>query len=90
MKRLLVAALYFEVGLVLAVVPWLPFWDHNYFAEAFPFVHAVITNNFFRGAVTGLGVVDVGIAISELVAIFAARRLQDSIVTIGRSSALEE
>jgi hypothetical protein len=89
-RRLLVATLYFEVGLVLVIVPWLPFWDRNYFAEALPFVDAVMTNNFVRGAVSGLGIVDVGVAISEVVAIFAARRLQDSIITIGRSSALEE
>ena len=39
-----------EVGLVLAVAPWSAFWERNYFAGMLPMLHAVITNDFFRGA----------------------------------------
>ncbi|MNC88089.1 hypothetical protein D3C83_38750 [compost metagenome] len=49
-----------------------------------------MTNNFVRGAVTGLGLVNLLIAAGELVALFAARRDREAIVSIGRSSFLED
>ena len=43
MKRLLIVAFFFEIGFALLVVPWSAFWDRNYFAEAVPVIHTVIT-----------------------------------------------
>lgn len=86
--RLLLIALFFEVGIVLSIVPWSVYWDRNYFVESLPFVDALVTNNFVRGAVTGLGLVNLGTAIAELAALFGARR--DPIISIGRSSFLED
>jgi hypothetical protein len=88
--RLMLIALFFEVGIVLSIVPWSIYWDRNYFAESIPLLHAVVTNNFVRGAVTGLGLVNLAISGVELLKLLAARRLQDPIVTIGRSSILED
>ena len=90
MKRLLLMTFFLEVGLVLALAPWSDYWDRNYFAESVPLLHAIVTNNFARGAVTGLGLVNIGAAIGELVSMFGARRPDESIVTIGRSSAVED
>ena len=90
MIRLLMVVFFLEIGFVLAVVPWSSYWDRNYFAEALPAVHPIITNNFVRGAVTGVGLVNLAAAVAELVSLFAARRLHDPIITIGRSSALED
>ncbi len=73
MKRLLIVAFFFEIGFALLVVPWSAFWDRNYFAEAVPVIHTVITNNFVRGAVSGLGVINLASGLSELIAIFLAR-----------------
>ena len=64
--RLLLIALFFEVGIVLSVVPWSVYWDRNYFAESVPLLHLLVTNNFVRGAVTGLGLLNLGTAIVEL------------------------
>lgn len=74
MKRLLVVAFFFEFGFALLIVPWSAFWDRNYFAELVPAIHAFITNNFVRGAVSGLGVINLLSGISELVAILLARK----------------
>lgn len=63
-------ALLLEAGLLLVLVPWSAFWDRNYFAEAVPALHDFITNNFVRGAVSGLGVVNLFAAFSELTDIF--------------------
>jgi hypothetical protein len=74
MKRLVYAAGFLELGLVLVVVPWSMYWDRNYFAQALPAVHQLITNNFVRGAVSGLGVINMAIGIAELVSMIAARQ----------------
>ncbi len=73
MKRLLMVLFFFEIGLVLIVVPWLGFWDRNYFAQLAPPLQALITNNFVRGAVSGLGLINVSAGLAELVSIVLAR-----------------
>ena len=70
---MLYIAFFFEVGLLLIVLPWSAFWDRNYFAEAVPVIHTVITNNFVRGAVSGLGVINLVSGLGELIAILVAR-----------------
>jgi hypothetical protein len=90
MMRLLLSAFFLEVGFVLAVVPWSSYWDRNYFAQALPQLHELITNNFVRGAVTGLGVVNIAVAVGELVSLFIARRSQESPVSMFPSHAAKE
>ena len=70
---LLLAALFVEVGFVLVVVPWSVLWDRNYFIDVVPQLHELLTSNYLRGAVSGLGVLNIGAGIAELVALFAAR-----------------
>ncbi len=76
--RLLRIALFLEVGFVLIVIPWSMYWDRNYFAETWPALRLLITNHFVRGAVSGLGVVNVGAGILELVSLFLSRGSRDS------------
>jgi hypothetical protein len=57
----------------LIVLPWSGFWEANYFAVNWPGVRAVITNNFVRGGVTGLGFVNLVAGFSELARLFAPR-----------------
>ena len=90
MMRLLLIVFYVEVGLVLAVVPWSAYWERNYFAEILPVLHAIITNYFFRGAVSGLGLVNLAAAVAELRSLLAGRRMRHSIVSLRESSAVEE
>jgi hypothetical protein len=73
-KRLLIVAFFFEFGFALLIVPWSAFWDRNYFAEMVPALHAVITNNFVRGAVSGLGVINLLSGLGELISIILARK----------------
>jgi hypothetical protein len=73
-KRLLIVAFFFEFGVALLIVPWSAFWDRNYFAEMVPALHAVITNNFVRGAVSGLGVINLLSGLGELISIILARK----------------
>ncbi len=66
-------ALLLEVGLLLILIPWSTFWDHNYFAESFPLVRDAVTNNYVRGAVSGLGLLNVYAALAELADVFLHR-----------------
>jgi hypothetical protein len=89
-RRLLLVAFFLEVGLVLVLVPWSAYWDRNYFAESVPVVQELVKNNFVRGAVTGVGVINLFAALAEVVALFAGRRIERTVVRIGRSSAIED
>ncbi len=73
MRRLLLVLCFFEIGVVLIVIPWLAFWDRNYFAQLAPPLQALITNNFVRGAVSGLGLINISAGLAELAAIVLAR-----------------
>jgi hypothetical protein len=72
-RRLLLVVFFLEIGLVLIVVPWSAFWDRNYFAQLAPSLGALITNNFVRGAVSGLGLINVSAGVAEIVSIVLAR-----------------
>ena len=67
-------AFFIEVGLLLVVVPWSRFWENNYFAAAWPALRPVLTNNFLRGAISGLGIVNLCAGIADLAVIVTSRR----------------
>lgn len=73
MKRLMVVALSIEIGLVLVVVPWSVFWERNYFAQLLPPLQSLMTNHFVRGAVSGIGVINLTVGLAELVSILTGR-----------------
>ena len=76
-RRLIYVAFFLEVGLLLIVLPWSPFWDHNYFALTWPGLRPILTNNYVRGAVTGLGFVNLYAGFADLALVFAARGRRD-------------
>ncbi|MEW6319785.1 MAG: hypothetical protein AB1635_01725 [Acidobacteriota bacterium] len=54
------------MGLLLLLVPWSVFWERNYFAHAVPALGELTTNNYVRGAISGLGLLNLAGALSEL------------------------
>ncbi len=56
------------------IIPWSSFWERNYFGQVVPLVRELLANNYVRGAVTGLGLVNVWLALGELTDILTARR----------------
>lgn len=55
-------------------MPWWPaFWEHNYFALAWPALRTFLSNNFVRGAVSGLGVVNLFAGFADLASLLGAR-----------------
>ena len=59
-----------EIGLYLLIVPWTESWDGNYFS-GLPRMKIYWDNLYVRGAVSGLGAVNLFISLSE---IFRLRR----------------
>jgi hypothetical protein len=54
------------VGIILVVAPWLPsLWDANYLLQPYPLLRTLALSPFTRGAVTGLGLVNVLLALQE-------------------------
>jgi hypothetical protein len=56
----------FEIGVFLFVLPWLTLWSRNYFVNHYPWVSAVALNYFVRGAISGVGLADIWLALFEL------------------------
>ena len=61
--RMLYILLCFTMGLVLLVAPWIPAWTSNYFVEHFAWVEGLARNDYVRGAVSGLGLADIGLGV---------------------------
>ena len=64
--------------MLLIVLPWSGFWDRNYFGSAWPGLRPILTNNFVRGAVTGLGVVNLFAGLVDLAMLFGTRERHDA------------
>ena len=66
-------AFFVEVGLLLIVLPWSSFWERNYFTSTIPMLRPLLTNNFVRGAISGLGVLNLFAGLAELAPVFTPR-----------------
>jgi hypothetical protein len=64
--RVLISLDFFLLGVLLILLPWLGFWEHNYFLDKYPELIPLVLHPSLRGAVTGLGVLDVLLAGSML------------------------
>ena len=71
----------FELGLFLLIYPWTESWTANYFASFVPDRfqpewHSLWINHYARGAVSGLGVINLWVALAELFQMFSRKRGQ--------------
>lgn len=56
------------LGVLVTVLPWWSrLWDHNSWIQARPALAAVLGNGAVRGLISGLGLLDIWIGISEAV-----------------------
>jgi hypothetical protein len=53
------------VGLILAIAPWTPLWDANYLLSPNPTLRFLLLSAFTRGAVSGLGLINILLALHE-------------------------
>src|SRR5712675_3284344 len=64
-SALLVVALCIA-GAILFYLPWTTIWEKNYFLSHFPSLMRILLHPAFRGAVSGLGVLDIFLAINMI------------------------
>lgn len=56
------------LGVLVMILPWWTrIWDHNLFIQSHPPLAAVLQNGAVRGMISGLGLLDIWIGISEAV-----------------------
>jgi hypothetical protein len=71
----------FELGLFLLIYPWTDGWSDNYFAWLLhgriqlPW-HQFWDNSYVRGALSGLGIANLWIALTEVFHMFAKRHAE--------------
>jgi len=53
-------------GIFLIIAPWFPFWQQNIFLYHFPILRYIFNNFYIRGAISGIGLVLLGIGVKEL------------------------
>ena len=87
--RLLLVAFFIEAGLVLILAPWSTFWVDNYFLRS-RMLESVAMNAYVRGAVSGIGLLNVAAAVAEMYAFLAERRAQDRVPSITHAPAAED
>jgi len=87
--RLLLTAFFFEAGLVLLIVPWSVYWERNYFVQLVPLFEPLLTNDFVRGAVSGLGLVNLLAGLVEIWSFLSTRHAPDPIISISRAASEE-
>lgn len=75
LRRLIAIAYFVEVGLLLLVVPWTGFLQRNYFVEAWPLLRGIVGNGWVKGAISGLGVINLAAGLMDLVDLFMDRRI---------------
>ncbi len=64
----------FEVGLFLVVFPWMDFWGQNALLYYFPAIRPIFLNDFFRGAISGLGFANLILGVSEIASVWTRSR----------------
>ena len=53
------------MGLALIILPWSGFWDHNLLLEWSSTVHELTRSDYVRGGISGLGILNLWIAVLE-------------------------
>jgi len=57
--RYAILSLWLVLGLALILAPWSDYWETNYFLFQYPALAMWLKNPLMRGAVSGLGFMDV-------------------------------
>jgi hypothetical protein len=73
--RALLVIVAFEMGALLLYLPWSAYWEQNYFLSHYPSLIHIVLHPSFRGVVSGIGVLDILLAVRWL----GARRGPDRV-----------
>ena len=56
-----------ELGIALILLPWSPWWSSNGLMAHWPFLRQLLRHGFVRGAISGLGLLDLWVGFSEAI-----------------------
>jgi hypothetical protein len=56
-----------EIGIILTWCPWTKIWTQNSILMSFPTVRSFLMKNFVRGAISGVGLVNLWMGVAEAV-----------------------
>lgn len=62
------------VGTILMVAPWTALWESNYLLQPHPALRSFLLCSFTRGGISGLGVINILLALHEARQHFGGRR----------------
>jgi hypothetical protein len=74
---LLIAILCFEMGIFLIAFPWSGYWARSFFAWISPEWREVWMNPYFRGAVSGAGLLNLYLSLVEVFRLQGSARRHD-------------
>jgi hypothetical protein len=60
--RVLLSLDLFLLGMLLILLPWMDYWDHNFFLDKYPAIIPFVLHPSLRGVVSGLGALDILLA----------------------------
>ena len=61
--RALLVVLAFEMGALLLYLPWSIYWEQNFFLSHYPLLRSIMLHPSFRGAISGIGILDILLAV---------------------------
>ena len=65
--RVIIVLVLFELGILLVFLPWsTQYWDHNFFLGRYPELIRYLLYPAVRGLISGLGILDIIVAINLL------------------------
>ena len=74
LRQVFLVVVCMEVGVVLLLLPWTLLWDNNYFFSLQTQHSAFWLGNHLRGAVSGIGLVNLWLFATEVTTLFDKRK----------------
>jgi hypothetical protein len=56
-----------ELGMILAIVPWMRAWSDNGLVLNYPRIRELLSMDFIRGVVSGIGLLDIWVGVWQAV-----------------------
>lgn len=67
LSRVVLAFLWFDLGLLILLLPWSHLWESNSLLVNYPGLIPYVLSGYVRGAVSGIGVLDMILAAEALI-----------------------
>ena len=65
--RVVLAFAWFDLGLVILLLPWSHFWESNSLLARYPDLIPYFLSGYLRGAISGIGLFDMVVAAEALI-----------------------